>query len=94
MFSRQQPTPVGNTALESVYLDQYTGTVLTSPARHRTAGDVVMAWLAPLHVGSVGGSGLRVAWLALGLAPPLLFLTALVMWWNRVVRPRWARGKA
>jgi uncharacterized iron-regulated membrane protein len=35
--------------------------------------------------------GIRVAWLVLGLAPPLLFVTGFVMWWTRVVRARWIR---
>ena len=92
MFSRDQPTP-GNPELTSVYLDQYTGEALTvpSPAR-RSAGDIVMAWLTPLHVGNFGGNGIRVAWLLLGIAPPVLFVTGFIMWWTRVVRARWLRA--
>jgi uncharacterized iron-regulated membrane protein len=93
MFSTERPGPVQE-HLTSVYLDQYTGEVLNeSPRAARSAGDIVMDWVAPLHVGSFGGTGMRVAWLILGLAPPLLFITGFVMWWSRVVRPRWlARG--
>jgi hypothetical protein len=25
------------------------------------------------------------------MAPPVLFVTGFVMWWTRVVRPRWIR---
>jgi len=90
MFSDVTPTPAGSPNLTSVYLDQFTGAVLEAPSpRGRTAGDVVMAWLAPLHVGNFGGLGVRLAWAILGLAPALLFVTGLVMWWTRVVRPRW-----
>jgi uncharacterized iron-regulated membrane protein len=55
-----------------------------------------MAWVAPLHVGNFGGNAVRVAWLVLGLSPPLLFVTGFILWWTRVVRPRWTRsqGKA
>lgn len=92
MFSRVQPTPVGSADLTSVYLDQYTGAALTQPpATRRTFGDLVMAWVAPLHVGNFGGNAVRVAWLILGLAPPLLYVTGFIMWWTRVVRPRWIR---
>jgi uncharacterized iron-regulated membrane protein len=92
MFSRVQPTPAGTADLTSVYLDQYTGAVLSQPpATRRTFGDIVMAWVAPLHVGNFGGNAIRVAWLILGLSPPLLFVTGFVMWWTRVVRPRWLR---
>jgi uncharacterized iron-regulated membrane protein len=92
VFSRVQPTPVGSADLTSVYLDQYTGAVLAEPsATRRTAGDLVMAWVAPLHVGNFGGNAVRVAWLIFGLSPPALFLTGFIMWWTRVVRPRWIR---
>jgi uncharacterized iron-regulated membrane protein len=55
-----------------------------------------MDWVAPLHVGSFGGTTIRAAWLVLGLAPPFLFVTGFIMWWSRVVKPRWltARGPA
>ena len=92
MFSAGQPTPAGSTDLTSVYLDQYTGAVLAEPAAtRRTTGDVVMAWVAPLHVGNFGGNAVRVAWLLLGMAPAVLFVTGFIMWWTRVVRPRWIR---
>jgi uncharacterized iron-regulated membrane protein len=92
MFSRVQPTP-GNPDLTSVYLDQYTGEAVTvPPPARRSAGDIVMAWLTPLHVGNFGGNGIRVAWLLLGMAPPVLFVTGFLMWWTRVVRARWLRA--
>jgi uncharacterized iron-regulated membrane protein len=47
--------------------------------------------VAALHVGGFGGLGVRIAWLILGLAPPLLFVTGFIMWWTRVVRTRWVR---
>jgi uncharacterized iron-regulated membrane protein len=91
MFSPVRPTPLG-AELTSVYLDQSTGEVLKQAApASRTAGDVIMAWVAPLHVGNFGGIGISIVWCALGLAPPLLFLTGFIMWWTRVVRPRWLR---
>jgi uncharacterized iron-regulated membrane protein len=88
MLSTERPGPVQE-HLTSVYLDQYTGDVLDESPRALSTGDIVMDWVAPLHVGSFGGTGVRLAWLILGLAPPLLFVTGFVMWWSRVVRPRW-----
>jgi len=94
MFSPVRPAPVGREQLTAVYLDQYTGEVLKeSPRAARSAGDVIMDWVAPLHVGGFGGMTVRVAWLILGLAPPLLFVTAFIMWWSRVVRPRWLTAR-
>jgi uncharacterized iron-regulated membrane protein len=91
MFSDLQPTPAGAELLP-VYLDQYSGAVLTSatPAP-RTIGDVIIGWVAPLHVGSFGGTAVRIAWLVVGLSPAFLFVTGFTMWWTRVVRPRWLR---
>jgi uncharacterized iron-regulated membrane protein len=90
-FSPVRPTPLA-AELVSVYLDQYSGVVLTPSAPpRRSAGDLVMAWVGPLHVGSFGGLGVRIAWLVLGLTPSLLFATGFLMWWTRVVRPRRAR---
>jgi uncharacterized iron-regulated membrane protein len=92
MFSRVQPTPAGGADLTSVYLDQYTGAALTEPEKTpRTAGDIVMAWVAPLHVGNFAGNAVRVAWFIFGLSPAVLFATGFIMWWTRVVRPRWIR---
>lgn len=88
MFSKTMPLPGGRADLAPVYLDQYTGAVLPSPAVRHSAGDVVMNWAGWLHVGGFGGNAVRVAWFVLGLAPPLLFATGFTMWWMRVVRLR------
>lgn len=86
LFSSHQPTPAGS-ALTSVYLDQHTGEVLAEPPRTgRTAGDVIMAWVAPLHVGGFGGFWVKLAWFVIGFAPPTLFVTGFTMWWTRVAR--------
>jgi uncharacterized iron-regulated membrane protein len=94
MFSPVRPAPVGREQLTPVYLDQYTGEVLKASSRaERSAGDIVMDWVAPLHVGSFGGTTIRVAWLVLGLAPPFLFVTGFIMWWSRVVKPQWLTAR-
>jgi uncharacterized iron-regulated membrane protein len=93
MFSRARPTPA-NPELTSVYLDRYTGEAVTvPPPATRSIGDIVMAWLTPLHVGNFGGNGIRIVWLLLGMAPPVLFVTGFTMWWTRVVRVRWLRDR-
>ena len=62
-------------------------------------GDRVMYWLAFLHFGRLGGRGIpgceaicnevaKATWALVGLIPPALFVTGVIMWWNRVVR-RW-----
>jgi uncharacterized iron-regulated membrane protein len=45
--------------------------------------------MQPLHYGNFGGLPLKLLWVVLGLSPPLLFTTAAIMWWNRVLRRQW-----
>lgn len=93
LFTDRQPTRLGIRHLRTVYLDQYTGERLATPAAPApTLGDTVMAWIGPLHFGNFGGPGIRAVWLVAGLAPGLLAATGLILWWTRVVAPRW-RGR-
>lgn len=64
-------------------------------------GDRFLYWLAILHFGRINGIGFACAgpglcdkatkaiWAAFGLAPAAMFATGAIMWWNRVLRPRW-----
>jgi len=57
----------------------------------RTIDDVLL-WLPRLHFGRFRGIrpnfilSLQIAWVIIGLAPAILSVTGLLMWWNRVVR--------
>src|SRR5690348_8513245 len=57
----------------------------------------ILIWLTRLHFGNFGPWDwpLKVVWVIVGLAPALLFVTGVLMWWNRVLRPsaRQARRK-
>ncbi len=90
MFAERSPTPA-STGLTSIYLDQYTGDRLAATAAPRTWGDALMARMTPWHVGGVGGQAGRAMWFLFGLAPAVLYVTGMLMWWRRVVRPRWAQ---
>jgi uncharacterized iron-regulated membrane protein len=60
--------------------------------------DDSLYWLAYLHFGRINGIGIpcggpglcdsitKFIWAAFGLAPALMFVTGVVMWWNRVGR--------
>jgi uncharacterized iron-regulated membrane protein len=50
-------------------------------------GDAALRWLSRLHFGRYYGWPVKVLWTILGLVPPILFITGVVMWWNRVVKP-------
>ncbi len=89
LFADRRPTPLGSRHLRTVHLDQYTGEWLASPGPPAaTLGDTVMAWIGPLHFGNFGGLGIRFVWLVTGLAPGVLAVTGLLLWWTRVVAPR------
>lgn len=57
-------------------------------------GDLALAWLSRLHFGRWQSGALKALWAALGLAPAVMFVTGVIMWWNRVVRKRAARNVA
>jgi uncharacterized iron-regulated membrane protein len=73
---------------------------VTDPDASRIS-DQVIYWLAYLHFGRINGIGIpcsgpglcdqatKAAWAFFGLAPAAMSLTGAVMWWNRVLRPRW-----
>jgi uncharacterized iron-regulated membrane protein len=44
------------------------------------------AALVRVHFGRSFGRGIEVIWAILGLVPSVLFVTGVMMWWNRVVR--------
>ena len=68
-------------------------------------GDKIIYWLAFLHFGRVNGIGIpcngpglcdqttKAIWAIFGLAPAAMFVTGAILWWNRVLRPRLARGR-
>jgi uncharacterized iron-regulated membrane protein len=63
--------------------------------------DRTIYWLAILHFGRINGIGFackghgvcdqttKAIWAFFGLAPAAMFVTGAIMWWNRVLRPRW-----
>ena len=63
--------------------------------------DQVIYWLAILHFGRIQGIGFpcsgpglcdqttKAIWATFGLSPAVMFATGAIMWWNRVLRPRW-----
>ena len=63
--------------------------------------DKAIYWLAFLHFGRVNGIGIpcsgpgvcdqatKAVWAIFGMAPTVMFVTGAMMWWNRVLGPRW-----
>jgi uncharacterized iron-regulated membrane protein len=55
-------------------------------------GDIALTWLSRLHFGRWREPGwgpwLKAVWAVVGVVPAVMFVTGLLMWWNRVVRRR------
>jgi len=51
-------------------------------------GDSVLYWFTTLHFGRFGGWTTKLIWTVVGLVPPVMFVTGVVMWWYRVIRRR------
>jgi uncharacterized iron-regulated membrane protein len=58
-------------------------------------GDVALMWLSRLHFGRWrNNEPLRAVWALVGVVPAILFVTGVIMWWNRTLRPLLRRGPA
>jgi uncharacterized iron-regulated membrane protein len=53
-----------------------------------STGDNIIRWFSYLHFGNFGGWPWKALWVIIGLAPAFLFVTGVLMWWNRVIYPR------
>jgi uncharacterized iron-regulated membrane protein len=50
-------------------------------------GDIVLSWLTRLHFGRWRNAPvLKAIWAIVGLVPAIMFVTGVIMWWNRVLR--------
>ncbi len=77
---------------------------LIEPSTDANAGirtvDSIIYWLAYLHFGRINGIGIpchgrglcdqttKFVWAFFGLAPAVMFVTGVVMWWSRVFRKK------
>ena len=63
----------------------------TRRRRPRTRGQNILRGFSLAHYGSFAGWPVKVLWVILGFAPAVLFVTGMIMWWNRVLHPATAR---
>jgi uncharacterized iron-regulated membrane protein len=64
------------------------------PSRHVPFGDQVLFWLTRLHIGRFGGLPMKLVWTVFGLAPVVLAITGILIWWNSVLGPKMRRTQA
>jgi uncharacterized iron-regulated membrane protein len=79
---------------------------LTAANAGRRISDRFIYWVAILHFGRINGIGFpcngpglcdqatKAIWAAFGLAPAAMFVTGVIMWWNRVLRPSISRQRS
>lgn len=85
------------TAVYFSFPDPFEGTIdyfdtdLTDDQR---PGDWLVRLLVNLHFGRSWGMPVKLAWVALGLVPAVLFITGFITWWVRVVQRRTASATA
>jgi uncharacterized iron-regulated membrane protein len=56
---------------------------------NQSLGDWIIWSQVPLHFGTYWGLGVKIVWALAGMAIPLLAITGLLMYWNRVLRRKW-----
>lgn len=59
--------------------------------RKLTAGEMLSLAVYSIHFGDFGGQTVKFLWFVIGLAPALLAVTGLIMWWNRVLKKKWRK---
>jgi uncharacterized iron-regulated membrane protein len=81
------PQNVTGAAPAPASVGQPIGPLTRRPRRPVTLGGKILRDFSYAHYGNFAGWKTKLLWLLLGLAPVVLFGTALLMWWNRVLSP-------
>lgn len=77
----QQGEPSLRFPKTTVWIDQYSGTVLSiRDPREEHAGDTFMNWLHPLHNGEIAGMTGRILVFISGFVPVILYVTGIIRW--------------
>ena len=98
-YSRRAPLAVlmqrraspGREYDDTVYFNPYSGEYISTwrYGVNQSLGDWLIWLQVPLHFGTYWGLAVKLIWAAAGLAIPLLTVTGLLMYWNRVLRRKW-----
>lgn len=82
---------IGRDHEDTVYFNPYNGQYISTwrYGVNKSLGDWIIWLQIPLHFGTHWGLGIKILWAALGLALPLLSVTGMLMYWNRVLSKKW-----
>jgi uncharacterized iron-regulated membrane protein len=90
----RRPSDLHRIGLNWVYVDPSTTQVLrVDRFDQQPIGVKIVRLMNPLHYGTIGGLATRILWVVAGLMPSVFFITAILMWWNRVLSKRWRRSQ-
>lgn len=91
----QLPSDPHRIGLNWVYVDPATAQVLrVDRFSQQPLGVQIIRLMTPVHYGTFGGYTTRVLWVLAGLMPGVLFVTALLMWWNRSLSKKRPKARA
>lgn len=90
VFLSRNPTQSLTILEDVVSFDPATLEVLSDiSTRNLSIGEKLSLAVYSIHFGDFGGQPIKFLWCVLGLAPALLSITGLIMWWNRVLKKKW-----
>ncbi len=92
ILMRRRNSP-GYDYVDTIYFNPYNGEYISTwrYGVNQSLGDWIIWSEVPLHFGTYWGLAVKVIWAIAGLAIPLLTVTGLIMYWNRVLRRKWKR---
>ncbi|HWF45871.1 MAG TPA: PepSY-associated TM helix domain-containing protein [Bryobacteraceae bacterium] len=81
---------IGRDYEDTLYFNPYNGEYITTwqYGVNKSLGDWFIWLQIPLHFGTHWGMGIKCLWAVMGLVLPLLAVTGLLMYWNRVLGRR------
>jgi uncharacterized iron-regulated membrane protein len=92
-FRLKLPSDPHRVGLNWIYVDPVSAKVLrVDRLWDQPIGVQMMRLMTPIHYGTFGGYTTRILWILAGLMPGILFLSSILMWWNRSLSKKWRRA--
>jgi uncharacterized iron-regulated membrane protein len=84
-----RPGAVTENATDEVYLDQYSGKIIsTQTYAQRPVGQRIRGLFKPVHTGAIGGLPTKILAFVISLLGATFPITGTIMWWNRTRKQR------
>ena len=84
-----RPGAVTENATDEVYLDQYSGKVISTQVyAQRPVGQRIRGLFKPVHTGAIWGLPTKILAFIIGLLGATFPITGTIMWWNRTRKSR------